>query len=74
MKQRPMKTPRAYKANLEHIHEKDQKSLQYYIQNESVIEVMKQCIPSSQNTTKWYENNEEMAKWFFHGKPYPCLI
>ena len=40
MKQRPIKTPRAYKTNLEHIHEKDQKSLQYYILNESIIEVM----------------------------------
>ena len=62
MKQRPLKTPRVYKTNLEHIHEKDQKSLQYYIRNESIIEVMTQCIPSSQNTTKWYKNNEEMAK------------
>ena len=53
--------------------EDDRKPLSYFLIDSDVITVMKKNIQSSHINTNWYNENQEIAQWFFGGPVYPRM-
>lgn len=54
-------------------NDKDRKPLSHFLIDSDVIVVMKKNIQSSHVSTSWYNENREIAQWFFPGPVYPRM-